>query len=180
VSDPRVHETDQSALPIAAAEELVSDRLRLTPLTVDDASEMHPVLADPELYVFTGESVPSLEQLERRYTVQCAGPPEPDVAWRNWIFRLSEDGRAVGFVQATVTGDEAIIAWLVGVAWQRQGIATEAATVMCTRLTNQGIERLVAHIHPGHHASARIAHALGMHPTAELDAEGERVWIGTP
>jgi hypothetical protein len=33
---------------------------------------------------------------------------------------------------------------------------------------------------PGHDASARIAQALGMAPTAELDAEGERIWIGTP
>jgi RimJ/RimL family protein N-acetyltransferase len=167
-------------LPIAAVEVVVSDRLRLTPLTVDDAPEMHPVLAEPDLYVFTGESVPSPEQLERRYRVQCAGSPEPDVAWCNWIIRLSEDGRAVGFVQATVSEDKAVIAWLVGVPWQRRGFATEATIAMCTWLAAEGIERLVAHIHPGHHASARIAHALGMTPTAELDAEGERIWIGTP
>ncbi len=167
-------------MPITAAEQLVSDRLRLTPLTVDDAPEMHRVLAHPKLYVFTGESIPSLEQLERRYRMQCAGPGEPDVAWRNWIIRLSEDDRKVGFVQATVTGDEAAIAWLIGVPWQRQGIATEATIVMCTWLAMQGVERLVAHIHPEHDASARIAHALGMTPSAELDDDGERIWVGTP
>ena len=167
-------------LPIAAAEQLVSDRLRLTPLTVDDAPEMHRVLGDPALYVFTGESAPSLEQLEHRYRMQCAGPTEPDVAWRNWIIRLSEDGRKVGFVQATVTGDEAAIAWLVGVPWQRQGIATEATILMCAWLDTQRTERLVAHIHPEHHASTRVAHALGMTPSAELDDDGERIWVGTP
>lgn len=167
-------------MPIASVEILVSDRLRLTPLTVDDAPQMHPVLADPALYVFTGEAVPSLEQLERRYRGQCAGSPEPGVVWCNWVIRLPEDGRAIGYVQATVTGDVAVIAWLVGGPWQRQGFATEATIEMCTWLANQGVERLVAHIHPGHHASARIAHALGMTPTAELDGEGERIWIGMP
>lgn len=101
---------DGAALPIAAAEVLTSERLILTPLSVNDAQEMHPVLADPQLYRFTGGAAPSLEELERRFTLQCADSPEPEVAWRNWITRLAEDGRAVGFVQTTVTGDLATIA----------------------------------------------------------------------
>jgi len=94
------------ALAITAAEVVTTDRLRLTPLAVANAQEMHPVLADPQLYRFTGGAAPGLEQLERRFTVQCAGSDEPGVLWLNWIIRQHEDGRAVGFVQATVTGEE--------------------------------------------------------------------------
>lgn len=166
-------------MPLAAAEVLISDRLTLMPLSVEDASEMQPVLAEPELYRFTGGSPPDLEQLERRFTLQCADSPEPAVAWRNWIVRRSEDGRAVGFVQATVTGDLAAVAWLIGVPWQGQGIASEATAAMCTWLAARGIARLEAHIHPDHHASAKVARAVGLSPTGQLDADGEHVWART-
>lgn len=176
----RPYEKDGAALSLDAAEVLTTDRLTLTPLTVTDAQEMHPVLCEPELYRFTGGAAPTLEQLEERFTVQCAGAPEPGVVWHNWIIRLRVVGPAVGFVQATVTGDVAAIAWLVGLPWQRQGIATEATTAMCTWLSTHWVDRLVAHIHPDHHASAKIAHAVGLKPTAELDADGERIWSSPP
>jgi RimJ/RimL family protein N-acetyltransferase len=159
-----------------AAEVLTTDRLTLTPLAVTDAQEMHPVLCEPELYRFTGGEAPTLQQVERRFTVQCAGTLEPGVVWHNWIIRLREVGTAVGYVQATVTGDVAAIAWLVGLPWPRQRIATEATTAMCTWLSTHGVEQFVAHIRPDHHASAKVAHAVGLAPTAELDADGERIW----
>lgn len=131
-------------------------------------------------YEFTGGAAPSLEQLERRFTVQCAGSQEPGVVWLNWIIRRHEDGQAIGFVQATVTGDLAAIAWLVGLPWQRRGIASEATAGMCAWLAAQGVERLVAHINPDHHASARVARAVGLTPTGEFDADGKRVWSSPP
>lgn len=39
-------EIDGAALPIVAAEVLTSDRLTLTPLSVNDADEMHRALAE--------------------------------------------------------------------------------------------------------------------------------------
>jgi RimJ/RimL family protein N-acetyltransferase len=172
------HVTEGPTLSLAPAEVLTTDRLSLTPLAVNDADEMHAVLAHPELYRFTGGAAPSRHELERRYTLQCAGSPDPEVTWCNWIIRLLDRSQAVGYVQATVTGDLAAIAWLVGVPWQRQGIATEATLAMCTWLGNQGVERLVAHIHPDHEASAEVARAVGLAPTAEMDADGERIWSG--
>lgn len=47
--------------------------------------------------------------------------------WHNGIVRLRAERAAVGFVQATITGDTADVAWLIGVPWQRRGIAIEAA-----------------------------------------------------
>jgi RimJ/RimL family protein N-acetyltransferase len=99
---------------------------------------MQTVLAEPALYRFTGGSPPSLEQLEERYRAQIAGPGSPDVSWHNSIVRLRPERAAVGFVQATVAADTADVAWLIGVPWQRRGVAREAASLFCDWLSTQG------------------------------------------
>ena len=106
-------------------------RLKLEPLVVSDAAEMAAVLAEPALYEFTGGSPPSLEELRERYRLQAAGrSPDGSQEWLNWIVRLSDDGRAIGFVQATIVNGRADIAWLIGVPWQGHGFATEAARAL--------------------------------------------------
>lgn len=146
----------------------------LTPLRVSDAVDMVPVLAEEGLYRFTGGKAPSLTELQSRYRAQVAGSPSKDQIWHNWIIRF--EGTAVGFVQATVTGDTADVAWVVGVEWQGRGIAREAARAMCRWLLGCGVGRLLAHIHPDHAASTRVAVALGFESTGSVDGDGEMVW----
>jgi RimJ/RimL family protein N-acetyltransferase len=162
----------------ASTDELRTERLALAPLRLSDARQMQTVLAEPALYRFTGGSPPTLEQLEERYRAQIAGPDAPDVSWHNWIVRLRAERAAVGFVQATVTGDTADVAWLIGVPWQRRGIAIEAASVFCGWLSSRGVRHLTAHIHPDHDASAKVARSLGMVATGVLDTDGEQIWSG--
>lgn len=158
---------------------LRSDRLALTPLRSADAAEMVPVLSDRDLYSFTGGGPPSLADLEAQYEFQVAGPSSGDEAWHNWIIRPHDTGKAVGFVQATVTGSSSDVAWVVGVEWQGRGFASEAAGAVCEWLAAQGVGTITAHIHPGHLASQRVAASLGMHATGEIDGEGEVVWVST-
>ncbi len=127
---PRPPTTDRSMNWTAPT--LVTDRLVLTPLTVDDADEMTSVLADERMYAFTGGEPPTVEQLRFRYGRQVVGrSPTGDEWWLNWIVRLEPDG-AVGTVQATVAADgaSADVAWQVGVPWQGRGVASEAATAL--------------------------------------------------
>lgn len=159
---------------------LATARLRLTPLTVSDAPAMVSVLADPDLYVFTGGDPPTLVQLDRRYRAQVAGPERPDEHWFNWIVRILDTDQPVGFVQATVRGDEADVAWVIGTTWQGHGFAREAAGAMCEQLRANGVRSIAAHIHPRHERSARVAAALGMRATGRLDADGEQVWASVP
>jgi RimJ/RimL family protein N-acetyltransferase len=155
---------------------LHTNRLDLEPLRVDHAAEMVPVLGDHELYVFTGGNPPGeVDELAARYRAQIAGPGRDGETWHNWIIRLN-DGQAVGFVQATVFGPVADVAWVVGVPWQRLGIGTEAAEAMCLWLVESGTVELVAHIHPENVPSGGVANALGFVATGELDAEGEILW----
>ncbi len=143
---------------------------------MSDTDEMLTVLADDVLYEFTGGEAPTRDVLERRYRRQLDGPNRPGEQWLNWIIRTKTDQRAVGFVQASVVGDGADVAWLVGLSDQGRGIASEAALAMCDWLETNGIKSLNAHIHSVHVGSRRIAKRLGMSSTGMVDEEGEEIW----
>lgn len=137
---------------------------------------MVAVLSDVSLYAFTAGTPPTLPELELRYTHQVAGSGSSAEQWHNWIARHRDSGVVIGFVQATVTDDDASIAWLVGVDHQRQGFAIEAAAAMVDWLTSQGTTPVQAFIHPRHVASQRVAERLGLRRTGEVDEDGEEVW----
>ena len=153
-------------------------RVRLEPLTVEHAAAMVTVLADPGLYEFTGGMPPTLDELTARYTRQSAGrSPDGSEQWLNWVVRVGEE--PVGYVQATVTGPSAEIAWVISPSHQGRGLASEAAGLMVDRLAASGVTELVAHIHPDHAASGRVAERLGLRPTGLVE-DGEDRWEGQP
>ncbi|MCT6778246.1 GNAT family N-acetyltransferase [Streptomyces sp. CS7] len=151
-------------------------RLDALPLEPAYAEEMAAVLADPALYGFTGGEPPAPDALRARYERQCAGSPDPGERWWNWVLRVREDGSLAGYVQATVRGPRAEIAWVVGTPWQGRGYASEAAQGLAAHLVSAGgVRELVAHIHSDHAASAAVAVAAGLGPTEEWE-DGERRW----
>ena len=139
---------------------------------------MREVLSDPRLYSYTGGQPPTAVDLHRRYSAQVAGSGRDDEVWVNWIVRMAGDGAPTGFVQATVTPSEAELAWVIGVAWQGQGLASEASVAMRRWLEERGVRRFKACIHPDHAASARVAERTGLARTDSIE-DGEVVWIGT-
>lgn len=152
---------------------LETTRLTLSPIEVEDAREMAVVLASPSLYVFTGGMSETAEELAVRYRRWVAGPSKPGQRWLNLLVRARESGLAVGYVQATVNGNEAEIAWVIGAEWHGRGYATEAAAALMAHL--DGVERFVAFIMPGHVASQRVADKLGMVMTGAV-VKGENEW----
>jgi RimJ/RimL family protein N-acetyltransferase len=151
-------------------------RLALLPLRVEYAETMAKVLADPELYAFTGGEPPTQAALTERYRRQVAGPGRPDESWLNWVISSTAEDELAGYVQATVIGDEAEIAWVLGTLWQGHGYAKEAAIGLVAWLDAHGVRRIVAHVHPDHNASAAVAAAAGLTKTAQLN-DGERLWV---
>jgi|SRR5215467_9532784 len=162
--------------------ELVSaDRLTLLPLTAEHSDEMAVVLADPDLYTFTGGSPATPQELRARYERWIAGSPDPAVSWCNWVIQLHSPRCLAGAVQATITigasSDESVaeVAWVVGLPWQGQGIATEAARALIGWLGRLPVAAVIAHIHPRHDASAAVAATAGLVPTGHL-RDGEMTW----
>ncbi|MQA97515.1 MAG: GNAT family N-acetyltransferase [Streptosporangiales bacterium] len=162
-----------------AAEAIRTARLDLLPLRVEHAEEMAAVLSDPALHAFTGGAPETPQALRSRYRRLSAGSPDPAVTWLNWVIRLRDEGSLTGTVQATIgpsrDGLTAEIAWVVGTSWQRRGIATEAAQGLTDSLGRPPVQRIIAHIHPDHRASAAVARAAGLVPTDEWH-EGEIRW----
>jgi RimJ/RimL family protein N-acetyltransferase len=157
-----------------ATEVIRSERLTLSPLETSDATEMVGVLSDPTLYAFTGGEPPTADRLGEVYRQQTSGSPIEGETWHNWIIRL--EGVAIGFVQATVDGDGAELAWVVGTPWQGLGYATEAALAMRDWLASHGVVQFSAHIHPEHSSSDAVAARVGLKPSGRLDDEGEMIW----
>ncbi|MCW2600995.1 MAG: GCN5-related N-acetyltransferase [Frankiales bacterium] len=159
-----------------AADLVTTERLTLEPLALHHVDEMVEVLSSPALYRFTGGDPLDVEELTGRYQRQLAGPAGADEAWRNWVVRV--DGRAVGFVQATLTLAEGLaeLSWLVQPSDEGRGIATEAAAAMVKHLrARNGVTSVHAHISDERLASQAVARGIGLSPTERFVA-GERVW----
>lgn len=139
---------------------------------------MAEVLSAPNLYEFTGGRPPTAADLTARYARLVVGhSADGRQDWYNWAVRRIEDGRAVGFLQATVVdeGRRAEIAWVVGLPWQGQGYASDAARALVDWLVAGGTPYVMAHVHPDHHASRAVARKAGLAPTEQF-ADGEQLW----
>ena len=160
-----------------AAELIRTSRLDLRPLRAEHAAEMTTALADSGLHAFIGGAPLTLAENRARFERMLAGSPDPAVSWCNWVIELRDAGCLTGTVQATISaeGPTAEVAWVVGTPWQGRGIATEAARALVAWLGRQRVATVIAHIHPGHAASAAVAAAAGLHPTGQWH-EGEVRW----
>lgn len=155
--------------------------LSLRPLRVDDSEAMVAVLADPDLYTYTGGEPLGEEELHQRYRILIRGHSADGAEqWANWIVVLEPEARPIGYVQATIPVGEgpAQVAWLIGTPWQGRGLAKEAARRLAAELRERGVRRLVADVHPEHTASQRVAAAIGLEPTDEI-VDGEVRWAGS-
>jgi|GEM_PF-473287 len=169
-------------LPETAAQEICTARLEQTPMLRAHAAALFPVLDDEALHEFTGGAPPaSVETLAALYARrETRRSPDGKQLWLNWLLRRRDDGRALGFTQATVHPGRAYVAWVVGTSNQGQGYATEAAAALVRWLTQTlGVPEVRACVHPEHGASQRVAQHAGLHRTPAIE-DGEEVWVHRP
>ena len=155
---------------------LTTPRLLLERLRPDHAEEMALVLDDERLHTFVGGSPSTVAGLRAQYrAVSELRSDDTDASWPSWIVRRRDDGKAIGSVDATLDGIEAHVAWVIGVASQGQGFATEAARAVVAWLEGNGITDIQAAIRLDHTASAAVAARAGLLPTGR-EIDGDRIW----
>jgi len=162
------------------ADDIETERLRLTRLLPEDADALFPVLDDERLHAFTGGRPDTIEELRARVAAWATErSPDRRKAWLNWLVRSADDRRVVGTAQAAVERDNgglrASVAWTIGSAEQRRGVGSEAARAIVGWLVGEGVSTVEAYVHPEHVASAGVARNAGLIATDEI-ADGEVVW----
>jgi predicted DNA-binding protein (MmcQ/YjbR family) len=159
-----------------------TERLDLEPLAAAHAAELAPLLDDPALHEFTGGVPLPPAALAARYARLAARrSPDGEQMWGNWAIRIRATDAVAGTLQATLpaggpAAGPAEVAWVVVRAAQGRGYAQEAARSLVAALQQAGWT-VVAHIHPGHAASQRVARAAGLSPTTDV-RDGETRWAG--
>jgi RimJ/RimL family protein N-acetyltransferase len=152
-------------------EAIRTERLELQPLVADDAEDLAEFLDEPVMREWLIAA--DVEALRARFwRWETRESPDGLAAWLNWIARRLDDGAATAWIQATVAGGAAEIAYATLPSQRRRGYCAEAVRALVEWLDAASVE---AHIEPANEASAAVARAAGLHPTSELH-DGEVVW----
>jgi RimJ/RimL family protein N-acetyltransferase len=157
--------------------EIHGPRVILVPLTAGDADDLAGLLDDPMIRGFLG--VAERNGLRRRFASwETRRAPHGGESWLNWVVRARDDRRALGWVQATVEGPTASVAWSLLPTERGRGAASGAVRALTAWLrTALAVEEVTAAIAPDNVASERVARAAGFVPTDRRRADDERVWM---
>lgn len=147
-----------------------TERLRLRPLSVEDAEALHPTYADAELMTYwSGAPHRSLE--ETRAELARVTPD-----WRRWAITLKDgDGAAIGTLGAGEKrqGNVSEIGYMLARRHWGGGLAREAVTALIDRIFAEGQRRVFADTDPDNAASRALLERLGFTLEGHLRAEWE-------
>ncbi len=142
-----------------------TERLLLEPLRGDHASELFELLSDERLYRHIPQDPPAtLDALAARYRrLESRQSPSGDESWLNWAVRSKSAGVCMGRVEVTVRPDgRAILAYEIGPAFWRRGIATESCRRVIRALFEEaGVTEVVAEVDTRNMPSIRLLERLG-------------------
>lgn len=140
--------------------------IRIEPLEAAHVSSLFESLNHESVGQFIGgPDVTTPEALAQRVRrVQAGPPPKSGLTWLNYAIVM--DGRAIGRVEATVHGDYAEIAYLLGPSYWGRGHATVAVAQLLEVLAGLGVRMLWATVHPDNLASRKLLGRLGFAPAA--------------
>lgn len=151
---------------------LESARLRLRPMSADDAAAMHLVYAD-EVAMRWWSHAPhnTVEETREGLARHIADP-----AWRSWAITLKGDDTAIGSLAAHEKRQGKVVE--VGYSLVRshwgQGYAREAVARLIDRLIREeGMRRVFADTDPENDGSNRLLESLGFVREGHLRGEWE-------
>jgi RimJ/RimL family protein N-acetyltransferase len=146
---------------------LLTPRLRLRPLTLDDLRALHALVGDDETMRFiTGVGNTPLQTRARlALDVRLHAEFGFGLCLAEWRETGEVVGRAGIVPHPTATGVEGELAWLVARGWRGRGLATEAGAALIEFARRElELNRLYAEAHPDNAGSIRVMEKLGMVP----------------
>lgn len=158
--------------PADPDEVLLTERLRLEPVRAELAPLLFDLWQDPDVYRFVPEEPPeSVGWLTERYRkLETRQSAHGDEAWLQWAVRLAAEPEYVGRVEATVRPGRAVLAWLLGSAWWRRGLGTEAVSRVLSHLAGPwGVTEAYVEIDERNAASLGLAARLGFVEVARVE-----------
>ncbi len=146
-----------------------TDRLTIEPLGHEHAEGLFSALDHPEVAQYlSAPDVTTLGALDARIDRLARGPADSDEIWLNAAIRRSDDGAIIGRIEASVHGDWAELAYLVGPTYQHRGYAREAVRWLIAELRSRGVVEVWAAVHPRNSRSLALLEALCFSRQAEL------------
>jgi RimJ/RimL family protein N-acetyltransferase len=154
-------------------ESIEAERTQLVPLRASDAEELAGLLQEEQMrsWLRAGD----VAELRDRFAAwETRRSPDGDELWLNWIVR--GDGRALGWVQATVSGRSASVAYALLPAERGAGLASDAVRALVRWLRERlSVTVVTAEIDDANAASVRVAVAAGFERTIRR-AGDDFVW----
>lgn len=159
---------------------LETERLTLSPLTVDDASRLYPFLSDAEVMAnLDREPIEDPDEVARRVAAQVDEMAAGQAAY--WSIRHTPTGAYLGyceFVDIDKRHERAEIRFAIDRRGWGQGFGAEAVGALLAYVAGHGIKSLVASIHVGDNRAERLLEKLGFKAEGYLKGavhrDGER------
>lgn len=159
---------------------LETERLTLTPLTVDDAPLIYPFLSDAEVMSnLDQEPIEDPDEVANRVAAQVDEMAAGDAAY--WAIRHTLSGAFLGyceFIDIDKRHDRAEIRFAVDRKGWGQGFGAEAVKALLAYGAGSGLKSLVASTHVGDNRSERLLQKLGFKAEGYLKGavhrDGER------
>jgi len=144
----------------------------LEPQVVAHAPEMFAVLSDAAIYEF--ENVPPVSEawlMERFARLESRHSEDGTELWLNWVVRCSS-GELAGYVQASVSGGTAYVAYVLASRFWGRGLARCAVAVMLDELAMRyHVDTFVAVLKRRNQRSLRLLERLGFTPAGLAETE---------
>jgi RimJ/RimL family protein N-acetyltransferase len=157
------------------AENIEAERTVLVPLRATDADDLAGLLQEEQLrsWLRAGD----VDELRDRFAAwETRRSPDGAELWLNWVVRERADGRALGWVQATVRGTSGSVAYALLPAERGAGAASDAVRALVRWLRERlAVTVVTAEIDDANAASVRVAVAAGFERTIHRAGE-DFVW----